>query len=72
SYFAYTDHLVKLFVCHIYAGKILAEESSESSMKQSWEFLISKYYYQYSFKNFYATVIQRAYRNYKKRPETTQ
>jgi hypothetical protein len=31
--------------------------------------LIPKYY-QYDFKNFYATVIQRAYRNYKKRPES--
>ena len=38
-------------------------------MKRSWEFLIPKYY-NYSFKNFYATVIQRAYRNYKKRPES--
>ena len=28
-------------------------------------------YYNYSFKNFYATVIQRAYRNYKKRPESS-
>jgi hypothetical protein len=35
-------------------------------MKRSWGFLIPKYY-NYSFKNFYATVIQRAYRNYKKR-----
>ena len=40
--------------------------SSERSMKRSWGFLIPKYY-NYSFKNFYATVIQRAYRNYKKR-----
>ena len=39
-------------------------------MKRSWGFLIPKYYYQYGFKNFYATVIQRAYRNYKKRPES--
>src|SRR4051794_8026814 len=38
-------------------------------MKRSWEFLIPKYY-NYDFKNFYATVIQRAYRNYKKRPES--
>ena len=37
-------------------------------MKQSWEFLIARQYYQ--FENFYATVIQRAYRNYKKRPES--
>jgi hypothetical protein len=27
-------------------------------------------YYGYSFKNFYATVIQRAYRNYKKKPKS--
>ena len=40
-------------------------------MKRSWEFLIPKYYYHYSFENFYATVIQRAYRNYKKRPESS-
>ena len=40
-------------------------------MKRSWGFLIPKYYYQYGFKNFYATVIQRAYRNYKKRPESS-
>jgi hypothetical protein len=33
-------------------------------------FLISKYY-NYGFENFYATVIQRAYRNYKKRPESS-
>ncbi len=39
-------------------------------MKRSWEFLISKYYYNYSFENFYITVIQRAYRNYKKRPKS--
>jgi hypothetical protein len=38
-------------------------------MKRSWGFLIPKYY-NYGFKNFYATVIQRAYRNYKKRPES--
>src|SRR6266498_402067 len=38
-------------------------------MKRSWGFLISKYY-NYGFENFYATVIQRAYRNYKKRPES--
>ena len=38
-------------------------------MKQSWGFLIPKYY-NYGFENFYATVIQRAYRNYKKRPES--
>src|SRR2546429_9962935 len=40
-------------------------------MKKSWEFLIPKYYYHYGFKIFYATVIQRAYRNYKKRPESS-
>jgi hypothetical protein len=39
-------------------------------MKRSWRFLIPKYYYNYGFENFYATVIQRAYRNYKKRPES--
>ena len=33
--------------------------------------MIPKYYYHYSFENFYATVIQRAYRNYKKRPESS-
>ena len=38
-------------------------------MKQSWGFLIPKYY-NYGFKNFYATVIQQAYRNYKKKPES--
>src|SRR5271154_3872460 len=43
---------------------------SRSSMKRSWGFLIPKYY-NYSFENFYATVIQRAYRNYKKRPESS-
>jgi hypothetical protein len=40
-------------------------------MRRSWGFLISKYYYNYSFENFYATVIQRAYRNYKKRSESS-
>jgi hypothetical protein len=39
-------------------------------MKRSWGFLIPKYY-NYSFENFYATVIQRAYRNYKKRPASS-
>ena len=39
-------------------------------MKRSWGFLIPKYYYNYGFENFYATVIQRAYRNYKKRPKS--
>ena len=38
-------------------------------MKRSWGFLIAKRY-NYQFENFYATVIQRAYRNYKKRPES--
>src|SRR3954465_10667903 len=37
-------------------------------MKRSWGFLIAKQY-NYKFENFYAIVIQRAYRNYKKRPE---
>ncbi|CAG8536757.1 2874_t:CDS:2 [Dentiscutata erythropus] len=40
---------------------------SERSMKRSWGFLIPKYY-NYGFENFYATVIQQAYRSYKKRP----
>jgi hypothetical protein len=39
-------------------------------MERSWGFLIPKYYYNYSFENFYATVIQRAYRSYKKRPKS--
>ena len=38
-------------------------------MKRSWGFLIAKQY-NYQFENFYATVIQQAYRNYKKRPES--
>ena len=38
-------------------------------MKWSWGFLIAKQY-NYQFENFYATVIQQAYRNYKKRPES--
>src|SRR5437763_3779649 len=38
-------------------------------MKRSWEFLIARQY-NYQFENLYATVIQRAYRNYKKRPES--
>ena len=38
-------------------------------MKRSWGFLIVRQY-NYQFENFYATVIQRAYRNYKKRPES--
>ena len=37
-------------------------------MKRSWGFLIAKQY-NYQFENFYATIIQRAYRNYKKRAE---
>ena len=39
-------------------------------MKWSWGFLIARQY-NYQFENFYATVIQRAYRNYKKRPESS-
>ena len=39
-------------------------------MKRSWGFLIAKQY-NYQFENFYATVIQRAYRNYKKRAESS-
>ena len=38
-------------------------------MKRSWGFLIARQY-NYQFENFYATVIQRAYRNYKKRAES--
>ncbi|CAG8828584.1 20529_t:CDS:1, partial [Gigaspora margarita] len=38
-------------------------------MKQSWGFFIAKQY-NYKFENFYAVVIQRAYRNYKKRPKS--
>ena len=38
-------------------------------MKRSWGFLIARQY-NYQFENFYAVVIQRAYRNYKKRPES--
>ena len=38
-------------------------------MKRSWGFLIARQY-NYRFENFYATVIQQAYRNYKKRPES--
>ena len=39
-------------------------------MKQSWGFLIPKYYYNYGFENFYVTIIQQAYRNYKKKSES--
>ena len=39
-------------------------------MKRSWGFLIARQY-NYKFENFYATVIQQAYRNYKKRPESS-
>ena len=38
-------------------------------MKRSWGFLIARQY-NYQFENFYAVVIQRAYKNYKKRPES--
>ena len=38
-------------------------------MKRSWGFLIVRQY-SYWFENLYATVIQQAYRNYKKRPES--
>ena len=38
-------------------------------MKRSWGFLIARQY-NYQFENFYATVIQRAYRNYKKRSKS--
>ncbi|CAG8713003.1 8433_t:CDS:2, partial [Acaulospora morrowiae] len=43
--------------------------SSGRSMKRSWGFLIARQY-NYQFENFYAVVIQRAYRDYKKRPES--
>jgi hypothetical protein len=39
-------------------------------MKRSWGFLIARQY-NHQFENFYATVIQQAYRNYKKRPESS-
>src|SRR6266536_3473189 len=38
-------------------------------MKRSWGFLIARQY-NYQFENFYATVIQQAYRNYKKRSKS--
>ncbi|RIA86581.1 hypothetical protein C1645_740736 [Glomus cerebriforme] len=38
-------------------------------MKRSWGFLIARQY-NYQFENFYVTVIQRVYKNYKKRSET--
>ena len=38
-------------------------------MKRSWGFLIARQY-NYQFENFYAVVIQRVYKNYKKRPES--
>ena len=38
-------------------------------MKRSWGFLIARQY-NYQFENFYAVVIQRAYKNYKKRPKS--
>ncbi len=38
-------------------------------MKQSWGFLIVRQY-NYQFENFYAVVIQRAYKNYKKRSKS--
>src|SRR3954452_19048645 len=38
-------------------------------MKRSWGFLIAKQY-NYQFENFYATVIQQTYKNYKKRPKS--
>src|ERR1043165_8540214 len=51
------------------SSNILYNYFSELSMKRSWGFLIAKQY-NYQFENFYATVIQQAYRNYKKRPES--
>ena len=38
-------------------------------MKQSWGFLIARQY-NYQFENFYAVVIQRVYKNYKKRSKS--
>ncbi len=38
-------------------------------MKRSWGFLIARQY-NYQFENFYVTVIQQVYRNYKKKPES--
>src|SRR5277367_2601363 len=38
-------------------------------MKRSWGFLIARQY-NYQFENFYAVVIQRAYKNYKRRPKS--
>ncbi|CAG8592081.1 1249_t:CDS:2 [Ambispora gerdemannii] len=58
---ACTDRLVNVPPAHLCG-------CSRRSMKRSWEFLIPKYYH-YNFENFYATVIQRAYRDYK-RPES--
>ena len=39
-------------------------------MIQSWGYLIPKILHVYGFENFYVTVIQRAWRNYKKRPKS--
>ena len=47
---------------------MIYSENPGSIMRRSW---VPKYYYHYGFKNFYATVIQRAYRNYKKRAESS-
>src|ERR1051325_5241621 len=52
----------------IYFNKVFFEKLGRS-MKRSWGFLIARQY-NYQFENFYATVIQQAYRNYKKRPES--
>ncbi|RIA94345.1 hypothetical protein C1645_818164 [Glomus cerebriforme] len=41
----------------------------ERSMKLSWGFLVARQY-NYQLNNLYATVIQQAYRNYKKRAES--
>ncbi len=43
--------------------------SSGRLIKRSWGFLITRQY-NYQFENFYAVVIQQAYRDYKKRPKS--
>ena len=66
-YYLRDKNLICLF--WVRSSNILYNYFSELSMKRSWGFLIAKQY-NYQFENFYATVIQRAYRNYKKRPES--
>src|SRR5581483_9665104 len=60
-------YMIRLF--WVRSSNILYNYFNELSMKRSWGFLIAKQY-NYQFENFYATVIQQAYRNYKKRPES--